>query len=148
MPRVFGSFLLAVKYMAEVTAAILADDFRAAAIGVGVAGDGVGQFVVEARPAAAAVELVLRPIERSVATTTDIGALGCPVVVLAGEGAFGPFVDDHVGFFVVQRVVLRVLTIHRTPNSLLGRVYVQLKISLGVLTNCDFFQFFVVIVAE
>ena len=63
-----------VEDVAQVAAAVGADDLGPAAIGVGDAPDAALDLVVEARPAAAAVELVLRAVERGVALPADVGA--------------------------------------------------------------------------
>ena len=60
--------------VAEMTAAVLAEDLGAGTVAVGHLLDRALDLVVEARPAAVAGEFILGAIERRVATPADVGA--------------------------------------------------------------------------
>jgi len=78
--------------------AVGADDFGASAVGVGQGEYGVGQLVVEAGPAALGVELGGGVKEDVAALFAGVGAFFEVAVILAGEGCFGAFLEDDVGF--------------------------------------------------
>src|SRR5690606_3238914 len=98
MPRVLGRKAFAFKHMAEMAAAVAADDLDTTAVGVGVTLHRAGDLVVKAGPATVAVELVGRLVQRGVALPADVSAGGLVVGVLADEGALRPLVEDDAGF--------------------------------------------------
>lgn len=108
MPGIFLRHAFAFEHVAEVAAAIRADDFGAfhAEGVVFLADNGAGDFIIERRPAAAAVELVGRAVKLGVAAAADVGAGGFVVPVFTGESAFGAFLGDHVFFIGGEGVPL------------------------------------------
>ena len=107
MARVLRRELFAEEDVAEVPVAIRAEDLDAVAVGVALAADGAGQFVVEARPAAVTVELVGRAIKRRVALAAEERARVGALRLLADVRSLGPFVQDHAGFVRREFVELR-----------------------------------------
>jgi hypothetical protein len=89
---------LAVEDVTQVAAAGRAQNFDAAAIGVGLVADGAGELLVEAGPAAAGVELAVGAVEGGVAPAADIDAGLKEVVVFASEGPLGALMDDDALF--------------------------------------------------
>ena len=73
MARVLGGERLALEDMPQVAAAGRADDLCAPAVCVLAAGDRPGDLVIEARPAAARVELVIRAVQGRVAAAAVVG---------------------------------------------------------------------------
>ena len=73
MPRVLLGQAFAQEDVAEMTAAIGAFDLDSAAIGIGQARHGAFDLLIERRPAAVRVELVVRAIELGVAATASAG---------------------------------------------------------------------------
>lgn len=115
MPCVFGRHPFALKNMAEMAATIGAYNFGAAhAQGViHMPQHCSGKFVVEGRPAATAVKLVGRAVQRRVAAPANIYAAGFVIPILAGEGALGAFFSDHVFFFRCQFIPVSLMVIHK-----------------------------------
>ncbi len=99
MARVFGSETLATEDMAEVSAAMVADDLDAPAVFVRNFFYGIRKRIVEGRPAAARIELIAAAVERGFATAANEHAIFFPFVVFTGKRVFGPFVYDDA-FFV------------------------------------------------
>ena len=79
MAGVLGRESLALKNMAQMAAAIRAEDFHPPSVGIGHTAHRAGHGVVKAGPAAAGFELVLGMVKRHAALTADIGA--CRVIV-------------------------------------------------------------------
>jgi hypothetical protein len=79
--------------------AIVADDFRALAVGVKMAVNGAVNLIIKARPSAVALELVGGSIQWRIALAADVRARLLVVRVLADEGTFGTFLEDHERFF-------------------------------------------------
>lgn len=98
MPRVLRRQLLAEEDVAEVSTAVVTDDFRAVAIDVSQAIHCAGNLIIEAGPTAMAVEFAVGEIQRCLALTADERARVFQIGVFADEGPFGPFVQDDVGF--------------------------------------------------
>ena len=105
MPGVLGGEPLVQEHVAQMSPAIGAGDLRAPAVGVHLAMHGVSDGVVEAGPTATGVELVLRLVERGVASLAEVGAPGPVLFVLPGKRSFGAHLQDDAVFFVVERVV-------------------------------------------
>lgn len=105
MPSVLGRHALAFEDVAEMSAAMIADDLRSPTISVSNAFDGVADLVVEAGPTAPRVELAGRFIQRRVAPSAEIGAGLLAIVQLPGARSLGALVDDDACFFGVEFVV-------------------------------------------
>ena len=89
MPGVLRGEPFALEDMAEVPAAGGADDLGAAAVGIRLAAYGTGEGVVEARPAAAGVELAVGGEEGRAATPAGVGAVGAVLPEASREGPLG-----------------------------------------------------------
>ena len=76
MARVFGGESFSHEDVAEMTTAIIAEDFRAKTVAVGHLLDSAFDLIVEAGPTALADEFVIGTIERRVATPADDRCLG------------------------------------------------------------------------
>lgn len=85
--------------MAQVAAAVGADDLRAAPVGVGFAAHGAFDFVVEAGPSAARVKFVFGAVQGRLALPAHVNAGRFVVPIFSGKGAFGAFVEYYAGFF-------------------------------------------------
>lgn len=96
----------ALKNVAEVATAVVAEDFDAAAVGITNFFNRAGHFVVETGPTAAGAELVLAIVKRGIATAANEDTVDLEVVILAGEGHFGAFVDNDAGFLGGKGVVI------------------------------------------
>src|SRR3954466_10145933 len=96
MARVFRRQPLAEEDVAQVSAAVVALDLDAHAIRVGQTLDRSRHLVVERRPAATGVELVLAAVELSVTAAANVAAGLVEVVVLAGEWGLRALHLDHV----------------------------------------------------
>lgn len=103
MASVFGRKFFALEHVSEVSAAIGTDDFGAFAIGVRDALDGAFDLVVEARPSAARVKLVIRSVEWCAALAAGVGAGFVRFIEFSGKGGFGPLVDYYASFGIGQR---------------------------------------------
>ena len=128
--------------MAKMAAAISANDLGAAAIGVGMTLDGLWNLVVEAGPAAAALEFILGTIKRRIAATANESAGVFQVGVFAHEGPLRTFAKDHVFFGRAQFVVLRgfvryhflAFPLERRPNPSYTNpsiIFPEFKIGVG-----------------
>ena len=104
MPRVFGGKPFSHEDVAEMAAAIVAQDLRAESVGVGHLFDRAFDLIVEAGPTAIAGEFVIGAVERCVATPADIGARIFQVRVFASKGPFRPFAQDDARFLGRERV--------------------------------------------
>lgn len=96
---------LALEDVTEMSTAMSAGDFGAAAVGIDGAFDCAGDFEIEGGPAAAGVELVRGLVERGVAAAADVGAGLIEFFVVAAEGSFGSLVQDDALFFRSKSVV-------------------------------------------
>jgi hypothetical protein len=99
MPRILGREPFSNEDVAEVASAVVANYFRAAAVGVGDSFDSAGDFVVETGPAAAGVEFIVGVIKRSLTLPAYVNAVGFVIPVFAGKRPFGALVQDDPGFF-------------------------------------------------
>lgn len=90
--------------MSEVTAAACALDFGTQTVGVGYALYGAGDLLIEARPTATGVKLVIGTIEFGIAAATDVRSLLEKIIVRAGERMFRSLVCDDVLLFGSQFV--------------------------------------------
>jgi len=81
-------------------ATILAENFHAAPIGIGLASYCALDAIVETWPTASRVELVVGPIERGVAVATEVGAGPVVVIQFAGSRTFCSFMENDACFFV------------------------------------------------
>ena len=89
---------LAEKDMAQVGAAAGAGDLGAHAVGVGLPLDRPGDFLVEAWPAAARIELGRRTVKGGAAAFAYIGSLFMEIMIFSGKWPLGSFLDDHPFF--------------------------------------------------
>lgn len=105
VPGIFGCEPFAFKYVSQVSAASVAQNFYATAIGVRHLFDCTGDFVVKTRPAAARIEFVLRAVQRCIALSAKIGTCSFKIIIFARKRPFGSFFQDDVGFFWIKLVV-------------------------------------------
>ena len=87
--RIFGRKAFARKDMPQVSAAAGTGDFGTPAVGIRRAPHGTGDFVVETRPAAPGVELVLRTVQRRTALAATVNPLSAMLVITARKRRFG-----------------------------------------------------------
>jgi hypothetical protein len=105
VPGIFLGKALPQENVAQVPAAIVAQNLGAATISIGFAAHRSGHFIIEARPTAARIKLVTGLVQRGVAAAAHVGS-GCFVVpILARKWVLGPFVDDYVFFLCTQWIV-------------------------------------------
>ena len=106
MASILRCHLLSEKHMAEMAAAVVAENLRADAVGVGLPFDGAFYLVVEAGPAAVGLELRRRFVKRCPASRAGVGSFFVMVVIFAAERAFGAFVNYNAlllaGKFVIH----------------------------------------------
>ena len=95
IPRVLRCHLFAEKDVAEVAAAVVAENLSAAAIGIALLFDGAFNLVVEAGPAAVGLELRRRFVKRCSALGAGIGSFFVVVVIFAAERAFSTLLNDN-----------------------------------------------------
>lgn len=105
--RVFDGKPFSFKDVPQVPSAVGTYDFRAASVDIRDTLHGVGKMLVKAGPAAAAVELIFRVIDRHVALTANECAIVLVIDVFARVWVLGSLIMNHVTFGVVQWVVLR-----------------------------------------
>ncbi len=110
MAGIFLRHALAVKYVSEVTAAVGAGDLYPAHAErtIDVADNGARDFVIKRRPAAAAVELVGRIVQRRITTAAHENSIAFKVVVFTGKGPFGAFMRNNLFFFRCEDVPVRI----------------------------------------
>lgn len=99
MACVFRREAFAEKNVSQVPAAIVADNLDSLTIGVLMSINGAGDFVVEARPATAAFELILGAVQRGVTTTANERASLLPIRVLTGKWTLRPLIKDNMSLF-------------------------------------------------
>lgn len=105
MTDILLSQSFALEDVPQVPVAVLADDLDSVAVGIDIASDRSGNLVVEAGPAAMALEFVVRLVQRGVATSADKCAGIFQVGVFAGKGSLGAFVEDNASLLRRQFVV-------------------------------------------
>lgn len=105
MADVFCSDALSLEDMPQMSSAILAEDLDAVPICVRFPTDGTVDFVIETRPAATGLELILRTIERCIALPAEIRSSGLIPQQFAGTGAFRSLVQDDSFFVRIEFVV-------------------------------------------
>ena len=98
MTRVLGGKPFSHEDVAEMTTAVIAEDFGAGTVRVGHFFDRALDLVVETRPPALADEFIAGTIQRRVATSADIGAGVFQIRILANECPFCAFAEDHTRF--------------------------------------------------
>src|SRR5690554_6078753 len=96
---------LALEHMAQMSAAVGAEDFGTAAIRIDLAANGTFDFIIEAGPAAVGGKFVLGAVQRRATLLANIHPGLEVFVVAAGKGALGPLVEDDVLFFRGQLFV-------------------------------------------
>lgn len=100
MTRVLVGESLAFENVTKVPVTVFAKDFSSPAVSIGVVSDSALDFVVEAWPAAARMELSRRLIKCCVATAANVSPCLIVVVEFARAGALRSLVLDDVGFLV------------------------------------------------
>lgn len=108
MACVLGCKAFSFKDMAQMSAALSADDFCTPAIRIGDMLDSPGNFIVEAGPAAARLEFVFAAVELRIALPTDIGADRFVVLVFAGAWVLSAFVNNDALLFDGQGIELHI----------------------------------------
>ena len=98
---------LALEHVPEVRPTRSAHDLRALPVRIRNPLHGSGDLLIEARPAASGVELVVGTVERSVTPFTDVPALLPVVIVFSREGWFSAPMDDDPFFLPGQLIVAR-----------------------------------------
>ena len=101
MPGVFGRHAFALKNVPEVATASRTKNLDAAHPQgrVFLASDGSRYFIVEGRPAAAAVEFVRRPVQQCITAAANEVALPLVVPVFTRKGPLSAFVFDNLLLF-------------------------------------------------
>lgn len=102
MARIFSGKSFARKDVAQMGSALGAENLRTASVGIRFAAHGTRNFIVEAGPAAAGIEFILRTVQRSTAPAAAVGAVFVVEVIFTGKGRFGSFSNDHPLFFGSQ----------------------------------------------
>ncbi len=106
VPRIFFGHHLALKYVSEMSVAVRALDLDAIPVGIFDAFHCSGNLLIEARPAAARIKLVIGSIELGVALAADVRAPLGEIVILSRKWRLRSLVFDHVAFLRGQLVVL------------------------------------------
>lgn len=106
MPRVLWREPLTQEHVAEVASAARAGDLRPVSVRVRRALHRAGDLVVEARPAAVGVELVLGPVQGRVAAPALVGPRGLVGDVFPAPRALRALVNDDPLLFTSERIVL------------------------------------------
>jgi len=110
MPLVRGCRVaLSLENMTEMTSTVRTHNLDPlhAKCAVGVSGDGSRESVKERRPAATRLELVLRLVQRCVASGTCVHSLGGQVlVVLSGEWGFGALSSEDTELLWMRKLAV------------------------------------------
>ncbi len=88
MPGILRSEAFAGEDVAQVAAAVVANNFYPSAVGVRDPFHSTGDFIIEGGPATSGVELVFRTVERGFTTAADVGTFGKVLVIFTGERIF------------------------------------------------------------
>lgn len=91
MARIFSGESFARKDMAQMGSAPGTENLRTASVGIRFAAHGTRNFIIEAGPAAAGIEFILRTVQRSTAPAAAVGAVFVVEVIFTGKGASVPF---------------------------------------------------------
>lgn len=102
MARIFSGKSFVRKDVAQMGSALGAENLRTASVGIRFAAHGTRNFIIEAGPAAAGIEFILRTVQRSTAPAAAVGAVFVVEVIFTGKGSFGSFSNDHPLFFGSQ----------------------------------------------
>lgn len=105
VPGIFGRESFAFEYVPQVSAAGVAKNFDATAVGVRHLFDCTGNFIVKTRPATARIEFVLRAVQRCIALAAKISTSSFEIIIFASKRPLGSFFQDDVGFFRTKFVV-------------------------------------------
>lgn len=87
MARIFSGKSFARKDVAQMGSALGAENLRTASVGIRFAAHGTRNFIVEAGPAAAGIEFILRTVQRSTAPAAAVGAVFVVEVIFTGKRA-------------------------------------------------------------
>ena len=102
MARIFSGKSFVRKDVAQMGSALGAENLRTASVGIRFAAHGTRNFIIEAGPAAAGIEFILRTVQRSTAPAAAVGAVFVVEVIFTGKGSCGSFSNDHPLFFGSQ----------------------------------------------
>ena len=75
MARIFSGKSFVRKDVAQMGSALGAENLRTASVGIRFAAHGTRNFIIEAGPAAAGIEFILRTVQRSTAPAAAVGAV-------------------------------------------------------------------------
>lgn len=98
MPGVLGGKALALKNMAQMPSAGSAEYLHPAPIRIRLTTDRTWYLIVETRPTAAGIELILRLEKGSITAPAMVNPLFIESIVLAGEGPFRALEFDDAFF--------------------------------------------------
>ena len=117
MAGILGRELLAGKDVPQMRAAIGADDFRPAAVGIRDPADRAREFIIEAGPAAAGSEFGRAVKKRILAAAADIDTGKEKIIILAAQRRFRAFL--HYDPFLLRRqlIVFGRIFYHKIINN-------------------------------
>lgn len=90
----------------QMASAIRADNLGAISIGIGMSSNGPWNLIIKTWPTAVAIELGIRFVKWSVASTTRVSARFLVIGIFADASPLGALAKDHIRFGFVQWVVL------------------------------------------
>src|SRR5690606_36503245 len=105
VPGILFRESLACKYMAEVTAAVRADDLRTSSVRIRHSIDRARDFVIKARPSAVGVKFVVRTVKRGITSPAYISSRFLMLVILSGKRSFRAFVKYNPFLFRSKFIV-------------------------------------------
>ena len=96
MASILGRHSLTQKDMPEMTTTILTDDLGTAAICIGMAFDGIRNFIIETGPSTVTFKFVMRVIKGCITSPTNERAGIFQVRIFTTERRFGSLVDKNM----------------------------------------------------
>ena len=117
MPNVFRRQAFSKEYMSQMSAATGTDDLSPHTISIRHPLHRTRNLVIETGPPTPRIELVIRTIQRSVATFAEIRALLPETIIFPRERRLRRLMDDNPLFLTAQIVVARHIFTHPLPES-------------------------------
>jgi len=107
MSNVFRSQAFSTEYMPQMSATTGTDDLSPHAVSIRHALHPARNLIIETRPPTPRVELVVRTIQRSLATFAEIRALPPEIIIFPRERRLCRLMNDNPLFLTAQIVVTR-----------------------------------------
>jgi hypothetical protein len=110
MPGILRGVFFPFKDMTQVSSTVGTQNLSTSAIAIRLSYHRSFDFIIKARPSAARLKFIFRPVKQGIAPVAMISPFFIKVILFPAEGSFRPFVDNNPFFF--RRQCIRDLLVH------------------------------------